>query len=247
MVRVLLFCVAVLSIVTDATKVQAESRSRSREQVRLPPVPPDTQGRRTPVATATAAAPAVPAASAAAKTPAEVVRQRSGAILSAVTLADIGYADGFRFANLGGRRELFVPVPQGADIVASEMVLVIDDVSAHEARRSLEVVLNDRTVAAISLDGKGSVRTVRIPLGRMKPREGFLKFSFLYSGAATHDRCIDVRYVGDSLTVRPDTAIEIEFAFAGRPDVATTVALMPRDVRSWCRAAASMRPTSPPR
>ena len=88
MVRVFLFCVALVFIVTEATRVQAESKSRSREQVRLPPVPPvppDTQGRRTPVATA--AAPAVPAA---AKTPAEVVRLRSGAILSAVTLADIG-------------------------------------------------------------------------------------------------------------------------------------------------------------
>lgn len=181
-------------------------------------------------AAAPEAAPPAPAATAVPPVPAEPLRPRPGGVLSAISLGDIGYVDGFRFANLGGRRELFVPMPQGADIVASELVLVVDDVSAHEARRSLEVILNDRTVAAISLDGKGSVRTIRVPLGKIRPRDEFLKFSFLYSGAATPDRCIDVRYVGDSLTVRPDTAVVVDFVFNGRPDVATTMALMPRDV-----------------
>src|SRR6185503_12663907 len=96
--------------------------------------------------------------------------------------------------------------------------------------RSLEVLLNERMVAAIALDGKGQGRTIRIPLGQAKPRDGFLKFTFLYSGAVTPDRCIDVRYVGDSLTVRPETAVDIDILFAGSPDVATTAALMPRDV-----------------
>jgi hypothetical protein len=123
-----------------------------------------------------------------------------------------------------------VPLPQGADVAARELVLMVDDLSAHEARRSLEILLNDRSVAAISLDGNGGARTIRIPLGYARPRDGFLKFSFLYSGAATPDRCIDVRYVGDSLTVRPETAVEVEVVFPGSPDVATTAALMPRDV-----------------
>ncbi len=160
----------------------------------------------------------------------ETAKLRPGAILSAITLADMGYATGFRLANLGGRRELFVPVPQGADIVADELVLAFDDVSAHDAKRSLEVLLNDRVVAAVALDGKGQGRTVRIPLGRAKAREGFLKFTFLYSGAVTPDRCIDVRYVGDSLTVRPETVLDLDILFPGTPDVATTAALMPRDV-----------------
>ena len=113
-------------------------------------------------------------------------------------------------------------------MTSSELVLVIDDVSAHEARRSLEVLVNDRSAAAIALDGKSQARAVRIPL--VKAKDGFLKLSFLYSGAATQDRCIDVRYVGDSLTIRPETAIEIDIGAAGPLDVATTAALMPRDV-----------------
>ena len=60
------------------------------------------------------------------------------------------------------------------------------------------------------LDGKSMGRTVRVPLPRTKAKDGFLKLSFLYSGAATQDRCIDVRYVGDSLTIRPETAIELD-------------------------------------
>ena len=38
---------------------------------------------------------------------------RPANIVAAITLADIGFGNGFRFANLGGRREIFVPLPQG--------------------------------------------------------------------------------------------------------------------------------------
>ena len=155
---------------------------------------------------------------------------RPGGLVSAITLADVGFINGVRFANLGGRRELFVPLPQSGDVAASDLVLVLDDVSAHDARRNLEVLVNDRTVTAIVLDGKTRGRNVRIPLAKAKPKDGYLKLSFVYSGAATLDRCIDVRYVGDSLTIRPETAVEIDLGATGILDVATTTALMPREV-----------------
>jgi hypothetical protein len=61
--------------------------------------------------------------------------QRS--LLVGVPFADVGFADGFRFSNLGGRREVYIPVPQGVELNLAELVLAYDDVSAHEARRSL--------------------------------------------------------------------------------------------------------------
>jgi hypothetical protein len=151
-------------------------------------------------------------------------------LLSSITLGDVGFKDGIRFANLGGRRDVFIPLPQGPDIRARELVLRIDDISAHEAKRSVEILVNDRSAAALPLDGKGE-RVVHVPLGRAKARDGFLKLTFQYSGAATPDRCIDVRYVGDSLTIQPETALEIGIDFGSEgPDVATTAALLPRDV-----------------
>src|SRR3972149_10499956 len=155
---------------------------------------------------------------------------RAGMITSLVTLADVGFGAGFRFANLGGRREIFVPLPPGADISPPELVLIGDDLSAHQARRSLEVLVNDRSLSAFALDGRSTGRVIRIPLAAGKARDGFLKLSFLYSGAATQDRCIDVRYVGDSLTIRPDSAVEFTLPANGNLDVATTVALMTRAV-----------------
>ena len=149
--------------------------------------------------------------------------------LAEVTLADIGFVNGLRFANLGGHRELFVPLPERSDVTVSDLVLVLDDLSAHEARRNLEVQVNDRTVAAIVLDGKSTGRILRIALGKTVPKNGYLKISFLYSGAATLDRCIDVRYVGDSLTIRPESAVEVDLG-SHELDVTTTAALMPRDV-----------------
>jgi hypothetical protein len=181
----------------------------------LPPVP----HRPAAAQAQTAAAAAEPAASG-----------RPGDLLAEVTLADIGFINGLRLSNLGGHQELFVPLPQDAEVTARELVLAVDDLSAHEAKRNLEIQANDRTMAAIALDGKSRDRIVRIPLGRMRPKDGYLKLTFLYSGAATLDRCIDVRYVGDSLTIRPETAIEVAVGPVGSLDVATTAMLMPRDV-----------------
>lgn len=152
------------------------------------------------------------------------------ALLADVRLSDIGFLSGFRFANLGGRREVFLPLPQASEIAPSELVLVLDDMSAHEARRSLEVLVNDRSALAIMLDGRSTGRTVRVPLAGTSAKEGFLKLTFIYSGAATPDRCVDVRYVGDSLVIRPESAIEVDLGAGNVLDVATTAALMPRQV-----------------
>jgi Bacterial cellulose synthase subunit len=151
-------------------------------------------------------------------------------LLVDVLLADVGYSNGFRLANLGGRRDVYIPVPQGIELNLAELVLVFDDVSAHDARRSLEILVNDRSISAIALDGKSTGRTVRIPLAGAVARDGFLKLSLLYSGAATQDRCIDVRYVGDSLTVRPESAVEFEIGVTGPPNITATAALMPQNV-----------------
>ena len=206
----MVFALALAMAVTFEAQAQTQIRHPAPRRVQVSP---------TTLAAAPAPAPAaVPAAP-----------SRPSGLLSTVTLGDIGFLTGLRFANLGGFREIFVPLPQGNE-TASELVLVFDDVSAHEAKRSLEILVNDRSALAIVLDGKSMGRTVRVPLPRTKAKDGFLKLSFLYSGAATQDRCIDVRYVGDSLTVRPETAIEIDLGAANRLDVATTAALMPRNV-----------------
>ncbi len=151
-------------------------------------------------------------------------------LLVGVPFARVGFPSGFRLSNLGGRREVYVPVPQGIALKLVDLALVYDDVSAHDARRSLEILVNDRSVAALVLDGKSTGRTVRVPLATATPREGFLKLSFLYSGAATQDRCIDVRYVGDSLTVRSESAVEFEIGTTGTPNITAAAALMPKDV-----------------
>ena len=141
-------------------------------------------------------------------------RPRPSALVS-LTFADLGFGNGIRFANLGGRREIFVQLPQGAAVNPAELVLALDDISAHEARRNLEILVNDRSAAAVALDGRGTTRTVRIPLGGAKTADGFLKLAFQYSGAATQDRCIDVRSIGDSLTIRPESAVDVEADVCG--------------------------------
>jgi len=173
-----------------------------------------------PVATAPAVVSPAPAATAPAL----------NGVVAEVTLGDIGFVNGLRFSNLGGRHDIFVPLPAGDGLSVSDLVLVIDDVSAHDARRNLEVQVNDRTATAIALDGSSHGRVIRVPLGKTTPKDGYLKLSFLYSGAATIDRCIDVRAVGDILTIDPETGVDVSVDQAATLGVATTAALMPRNV-----------------
>ena len=225
---ILLACTALSLMATDAF---AQTRKSSPTTVLPRQRPAQHQALAQPNARAPGQAqPQAASAPVRSVTSAGPQRLAPGALLSSITLGDIGFKDGIRFANLGGRRDVFIPLPQGPDITARELILTVDDISAHEARRSVEILINDRSAAAIALDGKGE-RIVRIPMPGAKAREGFIKLTFQYSGAATPDRCIDVRYVGDSLTIRPETALEIgiDFGTAG-PDVATTAALLPRDV-----------------
>lgn len=147
-----------------------------------------------------------------------------------VPISDVGYSNGFRLSNLGARREIYIPVSQGFDLKVGDLLLSFDDISAHDSRRSLEILVNDRLVTALPLDGKRIGHVVRIPLVNVASRDGFLKITFLYSGAATQDRCIDVRYVGDSLTVRPESAVEFEIDASSPLSIAATASLMPKDV-----------------
>jgi hypothetical protein len=149
------------------TQAEAQAPKRSQDLAKAPSQA-DSPGRKAPEAQALR----------------ESIKPRPGALLSAITLGDVGFGNGFRFANLAGRRELFVPLPQGADIAANELVLVVDDVSAHEARRSLEILLNDRRVASIALEemAKGAPCASRsAPPGARGVSEVFLPLP----GAAT--------------------------------------------------------------
>ncbi len=200
-----------------AAKDRARLRVRERVKERARPRPKDIVRR-------------VPPLPAAAPLSATDSSPKMHELVAAVTLADIGFGNGLHFANLGGHRELYVPLPQEGGLSVSDLVLVLDDFAAHAAKRNLIVQVNDRTVAAIALDGQSRDRTVQIPLGGVQPKDGYLKLSFLYSGAATPDRCVDVRYVGDSVTVKAETAVELDIAAARGLDVAGTAKLMPRDV-----------------
>src|SRR5262249_56044982 len=94
---------------------------------------------------------------------------------------------------------------------------------------NLIVMINDR-VTSIGLDGHSTARVVRMPLPKVKTKDGFLKLTFIYSGAATQDRCIDVRSVGDSLIIRPESSVEVDVAPTNALNLPTTIALMPHEV-----------------
>src|ERR1700733_14726771 len=79
-------CAALMASAATGLAAQAQTRTPNQMAIRAPvpePAPPPAQ------------------------------RTRPGALVSTLTFADLGFHDGFRFANLGGRREIFVELPQG--------------------------------------------------------------------------------------------------------------------------------------
>jgi len=216
-------CVRALFVLGFAVTLPATLLGTTAQSRPLPAVP-------RPVYTPQSIASATPAVSPAPAPTTAVATPVPNGLVAQVTLGDIGFVNGLRFSNLGGRHDVFVPLPAGDGLAVSDLVLVIDDASAHDARRNLEVQVNDRTATAIALDGNSHGRTIRVPLGKVQPKDGYVKLSFLYSGAATIDRCIDVRAVGDTLTIDPETGVNVAVGQAAMLGVATTAALMPRDV-----------------
>ena len=143
--------------------------------------------------------------------PAETPKSRSGRLLASVTLADIGFAAGLRFSNLGGR-------PRNVRAAAAGRRPRRQRTCARRSTTSAPTrpgaAWKSWSTTAAPRRSRSTARAWAARCAfrsqRAKGRDGFFKLSFVYSGAATQDRCIDVRYVGDSLTVRPETAIEIE-------------------------------------
>jgi hypothetical protein len=218
------------ALVLIPAQAYSENQTQAQPSTQVLGRPSTTPQARLKIARRSSAPRAAPVETTAAAPAPAIAPPKSNSLVAAITLADIGFTNGLRFANLGGQHELYVPLPQDSDVAATSLVLVLDDFTAHEAKRNLEVQVNNRTVAAIVLDGKGRSRVVQVPLSGAKPKDGYLKLTFLYSGAVTPDHCIDVRYVGDSLIIRPETAVEVDVGLAGRLDVPTAAALMPREV-----------------
>ena len=57
--------------------------------------------------------------------PAAVLRAPLKSLLVDLPFADVGFPDGFRLSNLGGRREVYIPVPQGIELNPAEPVHLI--------------------------------------------------------------------------------------------------------------------------
>ncbi len=110
-------------------------------------------------------------------------------LVAAVTLADIGFVNGVRFANLGGHRELFVPLPE-MPTSWRRASRWCSTTSRSRGQRNLEVQVNDRTVAAIALDGKSRGRSVD-SVGR--PAEGRLSQAFVSLFRRRHARSLHRR------------------------------------------------------
>ncbi len=167
----------------------------------------------------------LPLAAPRAQLPPEVVQRRIG-------LADLGFPDGVALEGLGTARELFFPLPRGADITGATLALRLESRAIFEGRRGLEVVANGRSLLARPLPAGGGAVAVDLPLTPedLARGNGFLRVTLKLVGALTEDRCLDQRLAGERLDVLPGTGLTLAWRGAEGLPVGEMLRLLPHDV-----------------
>lgn len=157
-------------------------------------------------------------------------RPAAPVLARAITLAELGFADGIQFTGMSGRRDLFFPVPRNGAARGMVLRLAYDSGSAFESRRSLQVAAGERVIFAGALPQGSDKGVVDIPIDSSLIDGPFLRLSLRYAGVVTENRCIDQRLNGDFLTILPASNLTMAVTRDALADVRSVAALMPHDV-----------------
>ena len=164
------------------------------------------------------------------------LEQVSGSILHrTISLPEIGFKEGARLTGLGATRDLFFPVPRSMKFNA-QLTLAYESATSIDARRSVEVMIGERTLLLKPFNGTTERDSIKIPVNVTDVSNGFIKVTVRYGHAMQEDRCVDMRYAGDHLTILPETNLKISFDRNGVDSVASALSLMPRDVSIYLPA-----------
>ncbi len=152
-----------------------------------------------------------------------------------ISLPEIGFKEGARLTGLGATRDLFFPVPRSMKFNA-QLTLAYESATSIDARRSVEVMIGERTLLLKPFNGTTERDSIKIPVNVSDVSNGFIKVTVRYGHAMQEDRCVDMRYAGDHLTILPETNLKISFDRNGVDSVASALSLMPRDVSIYLPA-----------
>jgi hypothetical protein len=146
------------------------------------------------------------------------------------TLADMGFARGLTFEGMSGRRELYFAVPHPDAVQGMMLRLPYNSSSAFGARRSVQVLLNDRPVLSQALGPHATTGTIDVPVSADDVVNGFVRVTLQYSGAITENICVDQRLAGDFITFAPTGGFAMRIDPARAGDASDVLAVMPRKV-----------------
>ena len=165
----------------------------------------------------------VPAAARASASPAAISR--------VLTLADLGYTDGFSFRQMNGQATLYVPIVQPQVIRDGMLRLQLRQGETLAADRYLQVRLGERVVASRSLQNAGDTFVLPIAFEPEDVTNGFLVVTITYSGAISDHVCIDDRVSGDFVSISPQSTLELDLAADAVDSPMLFSMLRPRDMR----------------
>ena len=160
-----------------------------------------------------------------------------GRIDREIGLPEIGLAEGARLSGLGGSRDFFFPVPRGARLAGVTLNLAYETASSTDSRRGVEVLLGERTAFLQTIATARETGVLHIPLDGVDTSTGFAKVTIRYGGLI-EQKCLDLRYAADHLTVLPETALKFSVDREMVNTVAATLALMPQQVDIYVPARA---------
>lgn len=146
-----------------------------------------------------------------------------------ITLHDLGLDRGIDFSSFSGYRDLYFPIPHHGFQTAT-LEIFMRAGAAFPGRRNLQISAGGRVLDSRPLGLGESLDPVIVPIDPALAEDGFLRVTLRYSGALQADRCVDERVSGDFLSIRPETALNLNVAPESLADVRSVASLMPRDV-----------------
>lgn len=148
-----------------------------------------------------------------------------------VTLAAVGYLDGYFLEGTEGSREIFLPLPPGLDPQRAEIVLEVKFGEALIGESSFQFSINDtpRRTVRRGEAGTGQLAQVNLPLTDIDLRAPFVKLRVNYTQLLDRDICFSRELAGAYSRISPGSGLMVLHGDAPPASVRAAWSLLPQE------------------
>lgn len=151
-------------------------------------------------------------------------------LIRTIEMAQIGWPSGLYFSQLSGSAEVYIPIPEPEAVLSATLSLDLKNFYTVKTNRYLEIRGRQQVVKIIDLDKAGPEAQIEISINPSLVENGYLRLSFVYSGAASNNVCFDERASGDGLLITASSHLRLVIKSKFLRDARAISGFLPLDV-----------------